>query len=134
VAPERAVRLLLDTHALVFLASDLQQLPNKAQRAIRAHPLFVSAISALEIGLLVKRARLRLPVAPAVFVERAFEQHCIEEIPIDRVIALHAATLPDLHNDPFDRLIVASATEHDLVIVTKDSVIPTYPGVRTVWD
>lgn len=128
------MRLILDTHAFVFLASDQRKLPDCAKKAIGASPLFVSAISALEIALLCKRQRLRLPMSPEVFVEKALEQHGIEEISVDRIIALGAAALPDIHNDPFDRIIVATAIECDLSIVTKDGEIPKYPNVRIIWD
>jgi len=106
--------------AFVFLASDQRKLPDRAKKAITNSPLFVSAISALEIALLSKRQRLRLPVTPEIFVEQALEQHGIQEAPMDRTIALRAAALPDLHNDPFDRIIIATALEYDLSIVTKD--------------
>jgi len=128
------MRLILDTHAFVFLASDVKKLPDRAKKIIEASSLFVSAISAFEMALLCKRQRLRLPIAPETFWEKALEQHGIEEIPIDRIIAMRAAALPDLHNDPFDRIIIATALEQDLVIVTKDGEIPKYPNVRIVWD
>jgi len=126
--------LLLDTHVLILLASDQKKLPDRAKKAIGVSHLFVSAISALEIGLLCKRRRLRLPVAPETFFERALEQHGIEEIPVDGTIGLRAAALPDLHNDPFDRIIIATAFEHELTIITKDGTMPTYPNGRTIWD
>jgi PIN domain nuclease of toxin-antitoxin system len=127
------MRLLLDTHAFVFLASDQGQIPSRAREAMRVSPMFLSSISALEIALLAKHGRLRLPIAPGEFVDRALEQHGVSEIPVDRGLAVASAELPDMHNDPFDRLIIATAHEHDLVIVTKDEVIPQYPGVRALW-
>jgi PIN domain nuclease of toxin-antitoxin system len=127
--------LLLDTHAFVWLASDQSQFPRKALAAIRASAdgLHVSSITALEIGLLVKRGRLHLPVAAVGFVAGAMAQHGVHEIPVDIAIAHAAVALPDLHNDPFDRLIVATARIYDLRILTKDAIIPTYPGVVAVW-
>jgi PIN domain nuclease of toxin-antitoxin system len=127
--------LLLDTHAFVWLASDSTRLTQDAKQAIRTHAddLHLSSISALEIGLLVKRERLDLPVAPGAFIERALEQHGVEEVMVDREIALASVGLPDLHNDPFDRIIIATALAGGMSILTKDTVIPTYPGVKTIW-
>ena len=128
--------LLLDTHAFVWLASDQARLPRSALDTIRrsAGRLYLSAISALEIGILVKRGRLSLPVAPAEFVERALRQHGIQEMPVDRRIALASTQLPDIHNDPFDRIVIATAQIHDLHILSRDRVIPTYPDTVVVWD
>lgn len=127
--------LLLDTHALVFLASDQRKLPRRAKQTLRAHAgeLFVSAISALEITLLVKRRRLVLPLPPEAFVERALAHHDVHEVPLERQLACASVSLPDLHNDPFDRIIVATALAHHMTILTKDRLIPTYPGVRAAW-
>ncbi len=127
--------LLLDTHALVWLAADLGQLPERVKTALRAEraALHVSAISALEIAILVKRKRLVLPVEPARFVERAVAQHGLLEVAVDREIALASAALPDLHNDPFDRILVATALRRRMVLVTRDQAIGAYPGVETLW-
>ena len=128
--------LLLDTHAFVWLASDQARLPRSALDTIRrsAGRLYLSAISALEIGILVKRGRLTLPVAPAEFVERVLSQHGIQGVPVDRHIALASAELPDIHNDPFDRIVIATAQIHGLHILSRDRVIPTYPDTVVVWD
>jgi PIN domain nuclease of toxin-antitoxin system len=124
--------LLLDTHAFVWLTSDVAQLPPVARETIRqeAARLFLSSISALEIGLLVKRGRLDLPLLPAEFIERALTHHGIHEIPMDHEIALASAALPDLHNDPFDWILVATAQARDLRIVSKDTQLARYPGTR----
>ena len=127
--------LLLDTHALVWLASDQAQLTVAGKAAIRAAAgsLCISSITGLEIALLVKRGRLDLPLPPAEFVERAIRQHAIEEVPVDLAIALRSAVLPDIHNDPFDRLIVATALARGCPVLSKDTVLPQYPGVAVLW-
>jgi len=127
--------MLLDTHALVWLASDLSELTQVGMEHIQehAHSLHVSSISALEIALLTKRNRLDLPIAAEDFFERALKQHGIKVVPIDQAIAFRSAMLPDHHHDPFDRLIIATAQLKRLVIMTKDRTIPRYEDVRTVW-
>lgn len=128
--------LLLDTHAFVWLASDPARLPPAAQETIRqeAGTLFVSSISALEIGLLVKRRRLELPLPPSEFVERALAQHGIHETAVDRSIALASTALPDLHSDPFDRILVATAQVRGMRILSKDTQLARYPGAEVVWE
>lgn len=127
--------LLLDTHALVWLASIQKELSTRARRAILqyAGELYVSSISALEIAILVKRDRLSLPVTPAEFMDRALKQHGIHEVPVDRRIAILSAGLPDIHDDPFDRIIIATARLNDMMILSRDKVIPQYPEVRVIW-
>jgi len=127
--------LLFDTHAFVWLASTPKELSPAAKRAIQGHAdrLYLSSISALEIAILVKRERLTLPMAPAEFVDRALRQHGIHEIPVDRHVAIASTALPDLHNDPFDRIIVATARLNGLAIVSRDRLIRSYPEVRIVW-
>ncbi len=127
--------LLLDTHALVWLASDRKQLTENGQAAIRQSSgrIFMSAISSLEIALLVKRNRLELPLTPEQFVAECLRHHGITEIPVDSTIAMAAATLPDIHNDPFDRILASTAIIHRLEVLSKDTILPKYPDLRVVW-
>jgi PIN domain nuclease of toxin-antitoxin system len=127
--------ILLDTHAFVWLVSDQKKLSRKAISTLEenASALFISSITALEIALLVKRKRLKLPKPPAEFFEIALPHHGIDEIPVDREIALASVALRDLHNDPFDRILVATASCHGLAILSKDERIRHYSGVETLW-
>lgn len=127
--------LLLDTHALVWLASDQAQLTPTGEACIRraAGRLFVSSISGLEIALLVKRGRLDLPLPPQAFIDESLRQHGVEEVPVDTAVAVASVALPDLHNDPFDRIIVATALARGLVVLSKDTTLPRYPGLTVVW-
>ncbi len=127
--------LLLDTHAFVWLASDQDQFTKRGKAAIResAGRLFVSSISSLEIALLVKRNRLQLPLPPERFVAETLRHHGINEIPVDSTIAMAAATLPDIHNDPFDRILAATALVQRLDLLSKDAVLPRYPGLSVIW-
>ena len=127
--------LLLDTHALVWLASDQEQLSGRGKALIRdsAGRLFMSAISSLEIAILVKRSRLQLPLPPERFVVECLRHHGITEIPVDSTVAMAAAALPDIHNDPFDRILAATALIHRLELLSKDTVLPRYPGLHVAW-
>ncbi len=61
------------------------------------------------------------------------EHHGINEIPVSWRIGYRATELPDIHNDPFDRLIIATAQNRGLRIVTKDEIFPQYPEASVVW-
>ena len=123
------MRLLLDTHALVWALSDIPRLTENARIAI-ADPhndVFVSAITAWEIT--VKRAKGHL-TAPdnlsSVIEERGFEH-----LPLTFFHAEQAGLLPMYHRDPFDRLLIAQAQAEGLILVTRDRHIRRY-GIRTL--
>jgi PIN domain nuclease of toxin-antitoxin system len=128
--------LILDTHALIWLATDLSQLTDTAKSAIRLHAseLHVSTISALEISLLTQCGKLKWGKKPLSRFERALEHHCITPIPVDSDIAWESGQLPQIHRDPFDRIIIATAQKHGMTILTKDRTIPTYPKIKVIWE
>jgi PIN domain nuclease of toxin-antitoxin system len=126
---------LLDTHAFVWLASDQGALSPAALAAMKKDrdSLFISVVTAWEVALLQKKGRLFLPLPPEEFIQRALRHHGVQELPLRREIAMAGVTLPDIHNDPFDRILVAEALHHKCRIVTKDEKIPLYPGVKAIW-
>jgi PIN domain nuclease of toxin-antitoxin system len=127
--------ILLDTHVLVWLASDPDKLSKAALGAIEKHPeaLHISVVSAWEIALLVKRGRLELPLPPGEFVSRAIRHHRLIELPLERRIAERAVALPDIHNDPFDRILAAECLERGGTLISRDVTLPRYPNLRVVW-
>ncbi|MCH8541073.1 MAG: type II toxin-antitoxin system VapC family toxin [Opitutales bacterium] len=127
--------ILLDTHTFVWWVSDRNQLSKAARAALEdeTSQLHLSVVSAWEIALLQKKNRLRLPVPVPDFMQRGLARHGIHELPLLRRTVLTAVNLPDIHNDPFDRILVAEAIQGRLTIVTKDSVIPEYPDAITIW-
>jgi PIN domain nuclease of toxin-antitoxin system len=69
---------------------------------------------------------------PEAYVSHALKQHGIRELPVTAVVGCLAACPPDIHNDPFDRIIIATARLCGMKIVTRDKVIPTYPEVTVI--
>lgn len=126
------MRLLLDTHALVWSALASRRLSSKARALIEdaANDRFVSAASAYEIdykrNVLPELARLPEDLddlrADLVF----------DWVPIEAPHASRAGRLPALHKDPWDRLLVAQALIENMVIVSRDPVLARY-GVPVVW-
>lgn len=127
--------ILLDTCALLWLVGDQPQLSEAARAQIREHrgQIFVSAISAFEIGVKHRKGKLELPMRPAAWFEAALDFHGLSEIPVTGSIAVASTELPPLHSDPCDRLIVATAMLHSLTILSPDSHIRDYEGAETVW-
>lgn len=118
------MKLLLDTHAFLWWDSSDSHLPDSLRTEI-ASPLnhvFVSAVTVWEIA--IKRASGKLFFGRAI--ERAIQEHDFEPLPITVAHAEWAGSLPQLHRDPFDRLLVAQAQLEGLVLVTVDDQILHY--------
>jgi PIN domain nuclease of toxin-antitoxin system len=128
------VRLLLDTCTFLWIVGGAKELSSRAREAFvdPANEAFLSAASAWEIAVKHRLGRLPLPEGPDQFVPSQREAHGIEPLPVDEESALHVARLPDLHRDPFDRLLVAQAIVGGLVLLTPDDDVRQYPA-RTLW-
>lgn len=105
----------------------------RANVSDHSESLFVSAISAFEIALRHERKKLLLPLAPSAWWRESLSFHGITEIPVSGEIGTKSAMLPPLHNDPCDRIIIATAQIHRLVILTPDSHINRYPRIEVEW-
>jgi PIN domain nuclease of toxin-antitoxin system len=126
---------LLDTCTLLWIASGAPELSARGKDEIARHAgaVFVSAITALEIGIKVRRGKIALPKAPGAWYEAVLDFHGIREIPVTGRLAAASTRLPALHPDPCDRIIVATALEHGLIVITPDPLIHAYPGLEFVW-
>ena len=120
---------MLDTHSVIWLALDRAKIPILVLDAIHsADEIFVSFASAWEYG--IKRQR-----RPKEFVYSF--QMLLAGIPaktlgVEFELFSYSESLPPIHGDPFDRLLVAQSIHHDLILVTKDRDICKYP-VKTLW-
>lgn len=100
------MRALLDTHAFLWWVTDDTRLSSPA-RSIIVDPgnvLFLSAASAWEIVIKVRLRKLTLPDVPERYIPSRLEMNRFESLPIQMVHALQVTNLPDLHQDPFDRI------------------------------
>ena len=123
------MRLLLDTHTLLWTLRNDPALGPSARRAIASgrNTVFVSAVSVGEIA--IKRARERLDV-PERLLEGLAENN-FQELPISSFHGEQAGALPLFHRDPFDRMLIAQAQAEGLILVTADAAIERY-RVRTM--
>lgn len=122
------MRLLLDTHVLLWLHTDRRRLG--AQLAVLedpAHELLVSTASAWEIAIKYALGRLPLPESPTAWVPRRLADMGAVSVPVDQSAALAVAHLPPIHRDPFDRMLVAQCAQLGAHLVTADRVFEAYP-------
>jgi PIN domain nuclease of toxin-antitoxin system len=128
------MRLLLDTCTFLWVVSGDKML-SKAAREAFCNPhndVYLSAASSWEIAIKHRLKKLPLPRAPAVWVPAERARHNVLPLPLDEAAALATAKLPDLHNDPFDRILVCQAIMGGLTLVTPDVLISQY-AVPTLW-
>lgn len=121
--------LLLDTHALVWLALDSPRLGKLARRRA-ARGAHVSAITFWELEMLAEAGRLRLGMSVSEARDVVLRTN-VSEVPVDGVIAMTAARL-GMHGDPGDRFIVATALIHGATLMTSDEKIRSMKSIRTV--
>lgn len=127
------MRLLLDTHALIWYAGDDPRLPARARDAIAdpGNTRLVSAASAWEIATKVRRRRLVAGTLATDFVADVRDQG-FRILPIQAQDAQDSGNLPGPNEDPFDRMLIAQALRRDLVLVSNEVVFDQY-GVTRLW-
>jgi PIN domain nuclease of toxin-antitoxin system len=130
----KRVRLLIDTHALLWWLSDDPSLSTAARNAMAANSnvLLVSAASAWEIATKVRLGKLSGAEELAADFSAILHQEGFTTLAITAEHAIRAGLLPGPHKDPFDRMLISQAQAENLPIVTNEHLFETY-GVRRVW-
>lgn len=128
------MRLLLDTHAFLWWLEGNSRLPQTARESIAddENDVLISAASAWEIT--IKHQSGKLPEAGHLVrdMSGAIAAQDFEELPITIGEAVHAGRLPGPLSDPFDRMLIAQAMSHNLVLISNESIFDRY-GVRRLW-
>jgi len=129
--------ILIDTHVWVWWNAKQEQRLSRAaiDARLSAEMIGVSAISCWEVGNLIERDRLRLNMSASQWIHLALRPSKVCSLPTTASIAVAAGTFtePQIHRDPADRLIVATALHHDISLVTKDREIIACGLVPTIW-
>jgi PIN domain nuclease of toxin-antitoxin system len=128
--------ILLDTHVLVWLVGERKRLSAPALEAIESGSgLAIALVSAQEIAYLVVRGRLEMDRPVAAWFRDVLSVREIQAIPPTVSASLRAGSLDpkEFHGNPIDRLIYATALEHDARLVTADERLRRFDPARTVW-
>lgn len=128
------LKYLLDTHALLWAATDEDRLGSKAARAITTTPyeqLAIADVTLQEVGLLLHLGRISFKGSPAAVLATLLNY--VTVLPITLEIAIAAPNLALPHGDQFDRIITATAKIHRLPLITKDANITDSSIVSIVW-
>jgi len=131
--------LIIDTHVLVWFVSDPDSLSVAAKNAIdhtiaMGGEILISSISVWEIAMLIAKGRLIISLDIETWLSQVNKIGGFRFIPIDNEIGYKSTLLPgEFHNDPADRMIVATARKFAIPLVTADQKIRAYQHVKTIW-
>ncbi|HEY53603.1 MAG TPA: type II toxin-antitoxin system VapC family toxin [Caldilineae bacterium] len=123
------MRLLLDTHIFLWYISGDSRLNIGIKQAIQdtGNEVYLSVVSLWEATIKYQLGKLPLPQSPSWYLPTQRKRHLITSLPLDEASIRHLETLPPLHRDPFDRVLICQAIEHGLSLVTVDKIINDYP-------
>ena len=123
------MKLLLDTHLLIWAAIDSHRLSAKARKLLAdpTNELLYSAASLWEIAIKHGLGRADFQVDARV-LRRGLQDNGYQELPISGAHAVAIESLPPIHKDPFDRILVAQATVEGITLLTSDVLVAKYPG------
>lgn len=125
------MKYLLDTHTLLWYLQGDKNLSEKAQHTIDTAECFYSTASMWEIAIKQSIGKLRyketIPSIMSLCKDEGFCPLYAKDIHFEGI-----KNLPFIHRDPFDRLLVSQAIAENLVIITRDAIIPQY-NVKTLW-
>ena len=123
------MRLLLDTHTFLWYITDDPRLPVSSAEAIQeeSNEVFLSVVSVWEALAKHQLGKLPLPSPADEYLRHRREEHNIVSLPFDEPSLSHLLHLPLYHRDPFDRVLICQALQHDLQVMTSDELFATYP-------
>lgn len=123
------MKLLLDTHVFLWYITADPKLPATFRAAGQdsGNEVYLSVASIREAVIKYQLGKLPLSAPPADLLPLQREAHGIASLPVDEGAMSYLAGLPPLHRDPFDRLLIAQALQHELTIATVDPEVAAYP-------
>lgn len=130
------MNLLFDTHTFIWWTCKPEMLPAKLilQLEDTAHTLFFSVASSWEVQIKIGIGKLSFKEGWASIVNREIETNGFQILPVMLEHTFRLKTLPPLHKDPFDRMLIAQALTEGYTIVTNDTFIRQYPDIDIIWD
>ena len=122
------MRLLLDTHIFLWYITGDRRLSDAVLPLIRdpANAVYLSVVSVWEAMVKYQLGRLPLPQPPDSYIPQQRQRHRIESLSLDEESVTNLAKLPELHKDPFDRMLICQAIQHGLTIVSVDDALGAY--------
>ncbi|MGL5874815.1 MAG: type II toxin-antitoxin system VapC family toxin [Xenococcaceae cyanobacterium] len=126
------MKLLLDTHIFLWLIHDDERLSDNLCQEIRNpnNQRFLSVVSIWECVIKYQLGKLSFPHSPEIYLAEQRRKHLIKSIVVDENSIAQLINLPSLHRDPFDRLLISQALQHELIMVTEDRAMLAYSTIE----
>jgi PIN domain nuclease of toxin-antitoxin system len=123
------MRLLLDTHIFLWYISGDPQLSTAWQAILRdpANQVYLSVVSIWEASIKYHLGKLPLPEPPETYLPEQRQNHLISSLLLEETDLKPLGSLPPLHRDPFDRVLICQAIANGLTLVTVDTILQSYP-------
>lgn len=128
------MKYLLDTHAFLWFVSDDNRLSSKARSLIKNHKneIYFSAVSAWEMSIKTRLHRLTFTEELEPFIVRQLAENHFSTLSISIFHSVYTSMLPEIHKDPFDRMLIAQSTVENMSLISCDRHIQQYK-VPVVW-
>lgn len=128
------MKYLLDTAVFLWSVDAQQKLNARAKQILgnRDEEIFLSPVVSWEIAIKVARGKLKLARTVDDTLRLAFAEFGLQSLPIAHAHSLALVGLPNVHNDPFDRMLVAQAKNEGMILMTVDQTLEKYP-VEILW-
>lgn len=128
------MRLLIDTHTLIWSMDDPSKLSGSAAIALQdpTNELLLSAATIWEMAIKIGQGKLKLSLPYRMWMEKAIADLELATLPVTVQYAEQQASLPSHHKDPFDRLIIAQAIIERVQVVCDDAAFDAY-GITRIW-
>ncbi|RUM58964.1 MAG: hypothetical protein DSY59_02145 [Persephonella sp.] len=131
------MRFLLDTHVFLWACVEPEKLSETVIEIIEnsQNVLFLSSASIWEISIKISIGKLEIlnkSIGFETFIKQCIKDLELIELPICKEHIFILNTLPNIHKDPFDRILIAQSISEDLILITNDSIIKKY-NLKTVW-
>ena len=126
------MNILLDTHVWIwFMKGDKTQLKPSAikliENALLERTAYLASISVWELGMLYQKNRIKMNEPLSVWVERCCAKAGFNTINLENDVAIESTQLPaEFHGDPADRMLIATARQHGLTLITRDKLMQKY--------
>ena len=127
--------IILDTHAWLWWNNESSNLSNSARTAIDlTNAIGISTMSCWEVAMLAGKSRIELSMDVEAWINLALEHPKVRLLPLTPQIAVLSTRLPgDFHGDPADRLIVATALNHQVPLISRDRKIQEWGYLQVIW-